>query len=67
MAVQTTIQLMARDTNGNDIQKSIAFANPNASNFVLKEFSQKLNSLTTNTYKATYRVDKEDITDATNE
>ena len=67
MAVFTTLQVIAVDGNNNDVQKSIGYANPNASNYVLKTTAQKLNSLTTNTFKKAIRVDKEDITDATNE
>lgn len=67
MAVFTTLQLISDDTNGNELQKSIGYANPNASNYVLKTAAQQLNGLTTNTFKKAIRIDKEDITDATNE
>lgn len=67
MAKTTTLQLLARDTGGNDIQRSITNANPNASNYVLKTFAQQINGLTTNTFRGAVRIDKEDITAATNE
>lgn len=67
MAKQTTVQLIVNDTHGNPIQRSYGFANPNASNYVLKTFAQQLNSLSTNTFNAVFRVDKEDITNATAE
>ena len=63
----TTLQIIARDTNGNDIQRSITNANPDVSNYVLKTFAEKVNELTTNTYRGAVRLDKEDITNATNE
>ena len=67
MAKSTSLQLFVNDTLGNPIQRTITHANPNASNYVLKTFAQQLNSLSTNTFNAVFRVDKEDITNATNE
>ncbi len=67
MAKQTTIKIISNDTNNNEMQKSIGYANPNASDYVLSQFGKKLNGLTTNTLKNVVRVDTEDITNATNE
>lgn len=67
MAKVTTLQINALDTNRNAIQKSLGNANPNAKGYVLKEFAQRLNSLTTNTISNVYRIDKEDITNAAEE
>lgn len=63
----TTLQLLVNDTLGNAIQRSISYANPNATNYVLNQFARQLNSLSTNTFNAVWRIDKEDITNATNE
>ena len=63
----TTLQINARTTNNRDLLRSISNVNPEASNYVLKTFAQQLNSLTTNTFVSVYRVDKENITSATNE
>ena len=67
MAKSTTLQLLVNDRLGNPIQRSYGFANPNASNYVLKTFAQQINSLSTNTFNAVFRIDKEDITNATAE
>ncbi len=67
MAKSTTLQLLVNDALGNAIQRSVTHANPNASNYVLKNFAVQLNSLSTNTFNAVFRIDKEDITNATNE
>lgn len=63
----TTLQLISKDTNNNVLQNSLAYANPNKSNYMLKTFTQMLNNLTNNTYVGTTRLTKEDITDATQE
>ena len=67
MAKTTTLQLLVNDTLGNPIQRSYSCVNPAASNYVLKTFAQQINSLSTNTFNAVFRIDKEDITNATNE
>lgn len=67
MAKATTLQILSNDALGNAMQRSVTNANPNASNYVLKNFAQQLNGLSTNTFNAVFRVDKEDITNATNE
>ena len=61
----TTLQLISRDTNGNEIQRSLAYANPTVSNYIHKHFTELLNGLTSNTYVGTVKTTKEDITDAT--
>lgn len=62
MAKITTLQLNARDTNNKELLRTISNINPDASNYTLKQFAQKINGLTVNTLISTYRVDKEDIT-----
>ena len=67
MAKATSLELFANDTLGNSVRRTYSYMNPNASNYVLKNFAQQLNSLSTNTFNSVFRVDKEDITNATNE
>ena len=62
--MQTTLKIIADDPNGNEITKSVTYANPQASNVILKQAAQKLNALTKNTLKKIVRVDTTDITDA---
>ena len=62
--MQTTLKIIADDPNGNEITKSVTYANPQASNVILKQAAQKLNTLTNNTLKKIVRVDTTDITDA---
>ena len=64
MAKQTTIKIISNDTNGNEMTKSVTYANPSATNATLSTFAKKLNGLTTNTLKKIIRMDTEDITDA---
>lgn len=62
-----TLKLVSVDANENIIQRSIAYANPAASDYVHKHFTEMLNALTNNTYVSTLRTTEEDITDATDE
>lgn len=59
------LELLSVDTNGDDIKTTIGYCNPNASDELLKEFGQKLNAFTTNTFKGIRKVETDDITDAT--
>ena len=43
---------------GKSLSKSITFINPDANSATLQELAQKLNALTTNTYKDSYIIDK---------
>lgn len=60
----TSIQVTSLSTNNEFINKTYSDANPNASNYVLKTFAQKIGSLTNNSLVSVHRIDKEDITDA---
>lgn len=52
------IKLYSTDAaEGKKITTSVPYVNPNASNSVLKEFAQRLNAFTTNTYVETDRVE----------
>ena len=65
--MNTTLKLQMRDTTNNTSTKSITYANPAASNYVLKNFAVALNGLSNNTLEKIERVDTTDITNATNE
>lgn len=55
---KTDLKLYSTDaTTGAKQTTSITYVNPNASNTVLKQFAQKLNNLTTNTYSSADRVE----------
>lgn len=58
MATKTSLILQMTDTNDNLLQKSVPYANPEASNSDLAAFSKKIVGLTTNTYVDTQRIDK---------
>ena len=51
------LELLSRDTNGNDIKTTIGYCNPNASDETLREFGQKLNAFTTNTFMGIRKVE----------
>lgn len=51
------LELLSRDTNGNDIKTTIGYCNPNASDDTLKEFGQKLNAFTTNTFMGIRKIE----------
>lgn len=60
----TNIIIETTSASGKKLQKAITNVNPNATNYELKVFAQKLNSLTSNTYVGTTRIDRVDISDA---
>lgn len=64
---KTAIAISSYDTLGNAQIKLISGVNPNAKNSKLSTFSKKTNSLTTNIYRSTTRIDRTDITDADKE
>ena len=48
-------------TEGKKITTSVSYVNPDATNSVLKEFAQQLNSFTTNTYAEADRVETANV------
>ena len=62
----TSLQLALTDGALNSLQKTIPFVNPNASDYALKNFAIGLYNLSNDTLGEIIRVDKTDITDATN-
>lgn len=65
--IQTSIAISSYDTLGNSQIKLITGVNTGAKNSRLSTFSKKVNSLTTNIYRSTTRIDRTDITDADKE
>lgn len=63
----TALQLGLTDGALNTFQKTVPYINPNASNYTLKNFATALYSLSNDTLGEITRVDKTDITNATNE
>lgn len=56
--MQTALIINATDANDKALQKTVTFVNADCSASVLKTAAQKLNSLTTNTYVKSMRIDK---------
>lgn len=56
--MQTSLIINTTDQNDKALQKTVTFVNADCSASVLKTAAQKLNSLTTNTYVKTTRIDK---------
>ena len=65
--MNTSIAISSYDTLGNNQVKLISGVNPDAKNSRLSTFSKKANSLTTNIYRSTTRIDRTDITHADEE
>ncbi len=63
----TALQLGLTDGARNTFQKTIPYVNPSATNYKLKTFANALYSLSDDTLGDIVRIDKEDITNATNE
>lgn len=62
----TALKIYTTDENNNAMTKTVSNANPEASDYVLKNFSQKLVSLSDSTFRRVERVNTKDITNATN-
>ena len=60
----TSLQLALTDGALNNLQKTIPFINPNASDYTLKTFAEGLYSLSNDTLGEITRIDKTDITNA---
>ena len=65
--MKTSIAISTLDTLGNSQVKLISGVNPAAKNSHLSTFSKKANSLTTDFYRSTTRIDRTDITNADTE
>ena len=63
----TALKLYTADANNNAISKTISNANPAASDYVLKTFSEKIVTLSENSFRKVERIDTKDITNAQNE
>lgn len=59
--MDSSLIINSTDTTGKKLQKSITNLNPNITNATAKEFAQKLNALTTNTYNGATRINKIDV------
>lgn len=65
--MNTSIAISSYDTRGDPQIKLISGVNPDAQNSKLSTWSKKANSLTTNFYRSTMRIDRTDITHADEE
>ena len=61
MSDKYSLVIYSKDTNGNDLTKTISDINPNAQPSELKAMAQGLNSLTTNVYQSADRVARENV------
>lgn len=63
----TTVQMITLGTNGRTRTKAIGNANPNAKKSELRTFAESMAELSTRTLTGVYKVDKKNISDATQE
>lgn len=64
MTTVIKLQLVAKDTVNQETRTTIGYVNPNSANATLKEFCQRLNGLTNNTFQSVVKITTTDITDA---
>lgn len=64
MAAKTSL-IIQTTASGSAKQKTISYANPVASNAILKEFAEKLVATTTETYVDTIRQDRISLAEVT--
>ena len=65
--MDTSLKIYTVDTANNATAKTISKANPAASDYVLKTFSEKIVTLSENSFRKVERIDTKDITNAQNE
>ena len=66
MAKSTKLQIKT-SKEGKEVSKSVTYVNPAKSNGELSTFARQLNSLSSNTLDSVIRIDRENITHATEE
>ncbi len=64
MAISRTLIVKSTDTFGNEYQKSVTHANPEATNTQIDTFARAFVGLSKNTYADTIRRDEESINEA---
>ena len=57
MADRVDVKLKAKDPNNETTTTTISYVNPEASNSTMKQFAQKLNALTRNTYSESDKIE----------
>lgn len=57
MADRVDVKLKAKDPNNETTTTTISYVNPEASNSAMKQFAQKLNALTRNTYSESDKIE----------
>ena len=57
MADRVDVKLKAKDPNNENTTTTISYVNPEASNSAMKQFAQKLNALTRNTYSESDKIE----------
>ena len=62
--MSTALKIYTTDNNQNVISKSVSNVNPAATDYVLKNFSQQLTSLSANSFSRVERIETKDITNA---
>lgn len=62
MTTKTSLRISSRDTADNDKSVNIGYVNGNLTNAQLKNFAQTLNGLSSNTFKAVFKITETDIT-----
>ena len=65
--IKTKLETKTVDALGKVKSRTTTHANPEASNANLAGFTRAMNTLSTNTFSSVTRIDRENITDATEE
>lgn len=67
MTKTSKLQVVTKDANGKELNRTVSYVNPETSDSDLTRFATAYSGLSRRTYKDVYRIDREDITDATTE
>ena len=65
--IKTKLETKTVDSLGKVKSRSTTYVNPESTNANLSSFSRALNSLSTNQFQSVTRIDRQNITDATDD
>ena len=65
MAISSKLQVVTKDSNNQLLNRTVSYVNPATSDYDLKNFATAYTGLSSRTVSDVYRIDREDITDAT--
>lgn len=67
MAITSKLQVITKDSNNKELNRTVSYVNPETSDYDLKNFATAYSGLSSRTFTDVYRINREDVTNATTE